>query len=91
MAFICRDQPFNRCVRQAMHNPAQNITHTFNYSEIHTKVEPPKKGHFGGNAFVPCMEVVHIWEVLNQTTYIKAHINHFSGILYRNIVRCADL
>ena len=28
-----------------------------------TTVEPPNKGHFGGNSFVPCREVVPISEV----------------------------
>ena len=27
------------------------------------KVEPPNKGHFGANSFVPCREVVLISEV----------------------------
>ena len=29
----------------------------------HNTVEPPNKGHFGGNNFVPCREVVPISEV----------------------------
>ena len=31
-------------------------------AQVYT-VEPPNKGHFGGNKFVPCREVVPISEV----------------------------
>ena len=31
--------------------------------DIGTTVEPPNKGHFGANSFVPCREVVPISEV----------------------------
>ena len=30
-------------------------------------VEPPKKGHFGGRAFVPCGKVFPLWEIFSQT------------------------
>ena len=32
---------------------------------VRITVEPPNKGHFGGNNFVPCREVVPISEVNN--------------------------
>ena len=32
-------------------------------SSAHISVEPPNKGHFGANSFVPCREVVPISEV----------------------------
>ena len=41
-----------------------------------TTVEPPKKGHFGDNAFVPCMEVDLMFSnklPLVQFSYSKAH------------------
>ena len=33
------------------------------YYQIPCTVEPPNKGHFGANSFVPCREVVPISEV----------------------------
>ena len=46
-------------IDQLLHGPGDDVSYRMNETYKIT-VEPPNKGHFGDNLFVPCREVVPI-------------------------------